>query len=126
MTNREKFKQVFGYDLKEDELPCLATLTDMPFGCDSRCAECPQVTYWDEEYKENDEWIPVTERLPKNNEEVWITDMGGKVERARFYKEPHPEDGEKDRFACGTYLVYAENVLAWQSILKPEPYKEGE
>lgn len=70
-------------------------------------------------------WIPVSERLPKNNEEVWITDAEGKVERARFYKEPHPEDGEKDSFACRTYLVYAENVLAWQSILRPEPYKEG-
>jgi len=72
-------------------------------------------------------WIPTSSgKLPENNEEVWITDVEGKVERARFYKEPHPEDGEKDMFACRTYLVYAENVLAWQPILKPEPYKEGE
>lgn len=72
-------------------------------------------------------WIPVSSgKLPENNEEVWITDVEGKVERAQFYKEPYPEDGEKDMFACRTYLVYAENVLAWQSILKPEPYKEGE
>jgi len=71
-------------------------------------------------------WISVKDKLPKDHEEVWITDVEGNVERARFYKEPYPEDGEKDMFACRTYLVYVENVLAWQPILKPEPYKEGE
>lgn len=52
MTNREKFKEVFGYDLKEDDEPCIATFTDMPFDCAARtCCDCQMVNFWDEEYQ---------------------------------------------------------------------------
>lgn len=48
MTNREKFKEVFGYDLKEDDEPCIATFTDMPFDCAARtCCDCQMVNFWD-------------------------------------------------------------------------------
>ncbi len=55
MTNAEKFKEVFGYEIKDDDPPCIATFTDMKYGCNTdNCADCPLCTFWEDEYIEPD------------------------------------------------------------------------
>ena len=59
-------------------------------------------------------WVPVSERLPKENEEVLITLAHGKATWAYLYQ------GEWNTM-FSTYPI--ERVIAWQSL--PEPFKEA-
>ena len=80
-----------------------------------------------------DEWIPVSERLPKEKffnpsgsdfgfdfEEVLCTTIWGNV---RAYKFGKPIGHDKPHFWLGGRMM-DEYVIAWQ--YKPEPYKESE
>lgn len=60
-------------------------------------------------------WIPVSERLPKENEEVLITLAHGKATWAYLYQG-------KWHTMFSAYPI--ERVIAWQPL--PEPYKEVE
>ena len=60
-------------------------------------------------------WIPVSERLPKENEEVLITLTHGQVTWAYLYQG-------KWHTMFSAYPI--ERVIAWQPL--PEPYKEEE
>lgn len=56
-----------------------------------------------------DEWIPVSERLPEKNGKCLVTtDFGDVCE---------------DRFVDGIFVLYLGNVIAWRPF--PEPYKKG-
>lgn len=53
MTNREKFKEVFGFTPREDA-ECVAPLSVCYINndiCTSQTVECPFWTWWDKEYK---------------------------------------------------------------------------
>ena len=65
------------------------------------------------------QWIPVTERLPEDNTEVWVTtDMLFEVTRARWHKDKnlwcHPHNSD---------CVLALRPIAWMEIFMPKPYK---
>lgn len=60
-------------------------------------------------------WIPVSERLPKENEEVLITLAHGNATWAYLYQG-------KWHTMFSAYPI--ERVIAWQPL--PEPYKEVE
>lgn len=64
-------------------------------------------------------WIPVTERLPEDGAEVWVTtDMLFEVTRARWHKDSnlwcHPYNSD-----CLLVL----RPIAWMEMSIPEPYK---
>lgn len=66
-------------------------------------------------------WIPVTERLPEDGTEVWVTtDMLFEVTRARWHKDSnlwcHPYNSD-----CLLVL----RPIAWMEMSFPEPYKGG-
>lgn len=66
-------------------------------------------------------WIPVTERLPDDGAEVWVTtDMLFEVTRARWHKDSN--------LWCHPYYSDCLLVLrpiAWMEMSFPEPYKGG-
>lgn len=67
-------------------------------------------------------WIPVTERLPEDGAEVWVTtDMLFEVTRARWHEDSnlwcHPYNSE---------CLLALRPIAWMEMSFPEPYKGGE
>ena len=66
-------------------------------------------------------WTPVTERLPDDGAEVWVTtDMLFEVTRARWHKDTnlwcHPYNSD-----CLLVL----RPIAWMEMSFPEPYKGG-
>ena len=67
------------------------------------------------------QWIPVTERLPEDGTEVWVTtDMLFEVTRACWHKDSnlwcHPYHSD-----CLLVL----RPIAWMEMSFPEPYKGG-
>lgn len=64
------------------------------------------------------EWIPVSERLPEEDEDIIITHLGNMkkpiVDVSYFDGDFRSEDGE----------AYFSEVIAWMPL--PEPYKRGE
>lgn len=65
------------------------------------------------------QWIPVTERMPENNTEVWVTtEMLSEVTRARWHKDSnlwcHPYNSD---------CLLALRPVAWMEISLPKPYK---
>lgn len=83
--------------------------------------------YWDRESNlcalhrpsAESRWIPVTERLPEDGAEVWVTtEMLSEVTRARWHKDSnlwcHPYNSD-----CLLVL----RPIAWMEISLPKPYK---
>lgn len=66
-------------------------------------------------------WIPVTERLPEDGTEVWVTtDMLFDVTRSRWRKDSN--------LWCHPYYsdcVLALRPIAWMPYERPEPWKGG-
>lgn len=65
-------------------------------------------------------WIPVTERLPEDGAEVWVTtEMLSEVTRARWHKDSnlwcHPYNSD-----CLLVL----RPVAWMPFERPDPWKE--
>ena len=46
MTNREKFKEVFGFVLEAD--PCIITHDECQ---EHECRDCPYASWWDTDYQ---------------------------------------------------------------------------
>ena len=69
----------------------------------------------------DDQWIPVTERLPEDNQKVWITKeyRGGdrRIDTSVFIDNEFLVPGYVD-------VVCTNLVRAWMPRLVPEPYKE--
>lgn len=60
-------------------------------------------------------WIPVTERLPENDDYVWVTVV---IDKRELVLRGHLGDD------CKWYAASdIRTVLAWQPINKPEAYK---
>ena len=68
-----------------------------------------------EEY--NGGWIPCSERLPEENQEVMLQDFYGNI----TIEKMKTNDG-LEGFSDGDWWSSANNYVAWQSL--PEPYKE--
>ena len=59
------------------------------------------------------QWIPVTERLPKERSVVLVTDWRGNVYTDRFIEEIDTKPIWRD--------IFSDGVLAWMPL--PEPYQ---
>ena len=68
-----------------------------------------------EEYKGG--WIPCSERLPEENQEVILQDFYGNI----TIEKMKTNDGAKG-FSDGNWWSSANNYVAWQPL--PEPHKE--
>lgn len=69
------------------------------------------------ELRQQNRWIPVSERLPDYNEEVLITDGKYVTIDTRYFLE-NTEDGEAYTWDINGW----DDVIAWMPL--PEPYKE--
>lgn len=74
---------------------------------------------WLKDVPSAQQWIPVTEKLPEDNIEVWVTtEMLSEVTRACWHKDSnlwyHP-------YYSDCLLVL--RPIAWMEISLPEPYK---
>lgn len=69
------------------------------------------------ELRQQNRWIPVSERLPDYNEEVLITDGKYVTIDERYFLE-NTEDGEAYTWGINGW----NDVVAWMPL--PEPYKE--
>ena len=65
-------------------------------------------------------WNPVEERLPEENQEVWITTKYGEVKRAMYTE--HLGNNEVKIFLLIGGTENIEEVSAWQPYYVPEPY----
>lgn len=69
------------------------------------------------ELRQQNQWIPVSERLPDYNEEVLITNGKYVTIDTRYFLE-NTEDGEAYTWDINGW----DDVIAWMPL--PEPYKE--
>lgn len=69
------------------------------------------------ELRQQNRWVPVSERLPDYNEEVLITDGKYVTIDTRYFLE-NTEDGEAYTWDINGW----DDVIAWMPL--PEPYKE--
>ena len=69
MTNKEKFKEIFGYEASTGECPIYCYTTDGDECCPYCKTTCSAGDWWDEEYKES-RGIPVSEKLDKIRAEI--------------------------------------------------------
>lgn len=69
------------------------------------------------EFRKQNQWIPVSERLPDYNEEVLITNGKYVTIDERYFLE-NTEDGEAYTWDINGW----DDVVAWMPL--PEPYKE--
>ena len=67
-------------------------------------------------------WIPVTERLPEEERECWITPKTtSKVYRGVFTR--HYGECHRTGFICDDGFMWLNTALAWMYCELPEPYK---
>ena len=67
-------------------------------------------------------WIPVTERLPEEERECWITPKTtNKVYRGVFTR--HYGECHRTGFICDDGFMWLNTALAWMYCEAPEPYK---
>ena len=65
------------------------------------------------------EWIPVSEKLPENEENVITCDAKGYIAVSTFYASDRPNASTGSFYALDEYRVYP---VAWMPL--PEPYRE--
>lgn len=96
---------------------CVATHNmEGAMNCRKYAEEHRQLAEWLKELKqlrEQTRWIPVSERLPKEYEEIIVTD----VETSDTYLSRYIGD---ECWECDNGL-FKDRIIAWQP--KPEPYK---
>jgi hypothetical protein len=68
-----------------------------------------------------DGWIPCSRELPRNDVNVFVTDADGNVFMACYDAQYDDRYGEWLENEC-----VVENIVAWQPIIYPQPYKESE
>lgn len=66
------------------------------------------------------EWIPVSERLPKEKDRVLTYDSIGHIDFGQYDKGLWYWEAE----SCADYWMRNDGVLAWMPL--PEPYKGGD
>ncbi|MCC2255971.1 hypothetical protein LKD70_16385 [Ruminococcus sp. CLA-AA-H200] len=71
--------------------------------------------------KEDDNWIPVSDILPSEGQEAWITTKPENVRKGMFTK--HFGAAMKEGFICSEGLVETNDVSAWQPYNVPAPYQ---
>ena len=76
---------------------------------------------WHVNHIDDDNWIPVSERLPKKGEVVLITNGKGNVRCGQYRSEYDVRDRTHYWWWKGKTV---ESVLAWQPL--PKPYKGGD
>lgn len=67
------------------------------------------------------EWIPVSERLPEDGQEILFSTKTGRVHSGKY----HDDDSDNQWYSFkDQYRAWNNVVIAWQPLL--EPYKEKE
>ena len=79
--------------------------------------ECSKMAKELAELRQQNRWVPVSERLPDYNEEVLITNGKYVTIDTRYFLE-NTEDGEAYTWDINGW----DDVIAWMPL--PEPYKE--
>lgn len=74
-----------------------------------------------EQIPANDQWIPVTERLPEEKQKVWVTNENHWGDR--YVEKSIFRLGEFDSIAYAG-ISMTDLVKAWMPRFVPEPYKE--
>lgn len=69
----------------------------------------------------NDGWIPVEERLPEEDQEVWVSAKTDCVQRGTYTKHFGAE--HKEGFICSDGFMWMNTANAWQPYVVPEPYR---
>ena len=69
----------------------------------------------------NGEWIPVSERLPEDGQNILFSTKTDRVFEGRYFKDKTEHQWYSFRDEC---FAYNNVVTAWQPL--PEPYKENE
>jgi len=97
------------------------------------CVELEKGKHWDGHTESDAEtrlmslkpephWIPVTERLPEEERECWITPKTiSKVYRGVFTR--HYGECHRTGFICDDGFMWLNTALAWMYCEVPEPYK---
>ena len=69
----------------------------------------------------NDGWTPVDERLPEEEQEVWVSAKTDCVRRGTYTKHFGAE--HKEGFICSDGFMWMNTANAWQPYVVPEPYR---
>lgn len=69
----------------------------------------------------NDGWTPVDERLPEEEQEVWVSAKTDCVRRGIYTKHFGAE--HKEGFICSDGFMWMNTANAWQPYVVPEPYR---
>lgn len=68
-----------------------------------------------------DGWIPVDERLPEEEQEVWVSAKTDCVRRGTYTKHFGAE--HKEGFICSDGFMWMNTANAWKPYVVPEPYR---
>ncbi len=67
------------------------------------------------------EWIPVSERLPEDEQEILFSTKTGRVHSGKYHNDDSANQWYSHKDKC---RAWNNVVTAWTPL--PEPYKEGE
>ena len=98
--------------------------------CTEKCDKCSRlcngdidwyenIDNWTEQY--NNGWIPCSERMPEEDEKVYISTKTERVYVGVYTKRYGFE--KREGFICDDGFMWMNTALAWKPYVLPDPYK---
>ena len=98
--------------------------------CTEKCDKCSRlcngdidwyenIDNWTEQY--NNGWIPCSERMPEEDEKVYISTKTERVYVGVYTKRYGFE--KREGFICNDGFMWMNTALAWKPYVLPDPYK---